>query len=47
MQLGSLKDGEQEALSARINEGLKAVDVAEAGDDQSLLGSVGDVHLEH
>ncbi len=45
MQLGSLKDGEQEALSARINEGLKAVDVAEAGDDQSLLGSVGDVHL--
>jgi hypothetical protein len=44
MQLGSLKDFEgAKALSDRINKGLKAVGVAEIGDDQNLLGTLGDV----
>ncbi len=45
-QLGSLKDLQHtEALSGHINDKLKAVNVAGSGDDQNLLGSVGDVRL--
>ncbi|MGD0049159.1 MAG: hypothetical protein ABSE42_19340 [Bryobacteraceae bacterium] len=38
-QLASLNDnGDEKALSDRINQSLKAVSVASATDDQNLLG---------
>jgi hypothetical protein len=46
VQLGSLKDGGNEkALSEKINEALKTVQVTDSADDQNLLGSLGEVRF--
>jgi hypothetical protein len=46
VQLGSLQDFTQErAFEDHINESLKAAGATEAGDDQNLLGSLGEVRL--
>jgi len=45
-RIGSLKDLQHtEALSSQINNKLKAVSVPGSGDDQNLLGSVGEVRF--
>ena len=44
MQLGSLKDEEEQGVLAHINKTLKAVDASD-GADQNLLGSLGEVRF--
>jgi hypothetical protein len=46
MQLGSIEDaGDEKAVADHINETLKAVDATDRGDDQNLLGSLGEVRF--